>query len=225
MRQFAGHLIARYGAAEVRQWPFEVWNEPNLSVFWSGTQADYFAFYGATAIALKQVDPALRVGGPSTSAVQWIPEFLAYCTQNNLPLDFVSTHIYAGDNQTNIFGHAGKYPQNAVIPAAMAEVRKQIDASKFKGAELWLSEWSSDSPAMIAHVIKGCLPYCHAMSQWQLSGTYEELQPPFWVFKEGDNGWGLMSRGSVPRFVPVVFFRTRSRAARTAAVPWSWFRG
>lgn len=199
VRQFARHLIDRYGAAEVRQWPFEVWNEPNLAVFWGGTQADYFELYRATATALKSVDPALRVGGPATSAVQWIPAFLSFCAQNDLPVDFVSTHVYAGDKQTPIFGEAQKYGQNEVITAAMAQVRGQIDATKFKGAELWLSEWSSDSPAMIAHVITGCLPYCHGMSQWQLSGTYEELQPPSWIFKEGDNGWGLMSRGNVPR--------------------------
>ncbi len=197
--QFARHLIERYGAAEVRQWNFEVWNEPNLASFWSGTQADYFEFYRATATALKGVDPALKVGGPSTSAVQWIPEFLAFCAQNNLPIDFVSTHVYAGDNQARIFGQAGKFGQNAVIPAAMAQVRAQIDASSFKGAELWLSEWSSDSPAMIAHVVTACLPYCHAMSQWQLSGTYEEILTPSWIFKEGDNGWGLLSRGGVAR--------------------------
>jgi xylan 1,4-beta-xylosidase len=28
------HLIERYGADEVRNWYFEVWNEPNLDVFW-----------------------------------------------------------------------------------------------------------------------------------------------------------------------------------------------
>src|SRR5262249_9198991 len=39
---FARHLIERYGAAQVRQWYFEVWNEPALSFFWSGPQADYF---------------------------------------------------------------------------------------------------------------------------------------------------------------------------------------
>ena len=34
------HLDDRYGTAEVARWPFEVWNEPNLSVFWSGTESD-----------------------------------------------------------------------------------------------------------------------------------------------------------------------------------------
>jgi xylan 1,4-beta-xylosidase len=36
------HFTARYGAAEVASWYFEVWNEPNLDGFWSGSQADYF---------------------------------------------------------------------------------------------------------------------------------------------------------------------------------------
>ncbi|CAN7332356.1 hypothetical protein LJR219_001814 [Phenylobacterium sp. LjRoot219] len=111
-----------------------------------------------------------------------------------MPVDFVGTHIYAGDKQDKMFGQSGLYSQNDVVPAAMKKVREQIAASKFPKAELWLSEWSSDSPAMIAHSIKGCLQYCHGMSYWQISGTFEEILVPGYVFKEGDNGWGLMSQ-------------------------------
>lgn len=196
--QFARHLIARYGAAEVRQWYFEVWNEPDLPPFWTGTQAQYFDLYKATSSALKAVDPALKVGGPSTSKAQWIPQFLEWCAQVGAPVDFVSTHVYAGDNQQKLFGQAGKFTQNDVVPAAMAMVREQIDASPFKGAELWLGEWSSDSPAMIAHIIKGCLPYCQGMSYWQVS-KFEEILVPSYVLKEGDNSWGLMSPRNIAR--------------------------
>lgn len=196
---FVKHLVDRYGLAEVRQWPFEVWNEPNLKFFFAGSQADYFAMYKATALAVKSVDPHLRVGGPSTANVGWIPEFLAYCAAENLPVDFVSTHIYAGDSQKEMFGEAGKYDQNAVIPAAMKQVREQIDASRYKGAELWLSEWSSDSPAMIAHVITQCLPYCHSMSQWALSSSFEELSVPNFILKEGDNGWGMLAQRGIAK--------------------------
>ncbi|HET7840956.1 MAG TPA: glycosyl hydrolase family 39, partial [Terriglobia bacterium] len=68
IRAFARHLIARYGIDEVSQWYFEVWNEPNID-FWAGQpkQATYFDLYDATAQALKQVSPRLRVGGPSTA--------------------------------------------------------------------------------------------------------------------------------------------------------------
>src|ERR1035437_3913380 len=65
---FARHLIQRYGAAEVRSWPFEVWNEPNLDGFWEGAdQKAYFELYANSARTLKRVDPALKVGGPSTA--------------------------------------------------------------------------------------------------------------------------------------------------------------
>jgi len=33
----AEHLVRRYGVEEVREWFFEVWNEPNLDMFWAGT--------------------------------------------------------------------------------------------------------------------------------------------------------------------------------------------
>lgn len=36
------HLKERYGAAELKEWFFEIWNEPNLQAFWTGSQADYF---------------------------------------------------------------------------------------------------------------------------------------------------------------------------------------
>lgn len=196
--QFARHLIARYGVAEVRQWYFEVWNEPDLPPFWSGTQAQYFELYKATVTTLKAVDPTLKVGGPSTSRVQWLPQFLTYCAENSLPVDFVSTHVYAGDDQKKLFGQKGLYTQNQVVPAAMKMAREQLDASPFKTAELWLSEWSSDSPAMIAHIVEGCLPYCEGMSYWQVS-KFEEILIPNYVLKEGDNSWGLMSPRNIAR--------------------------
>lgn len=61
------HWIHRYSLEEVRKWYFEVWNEPNLDVFWSGSKSQYFTLYQVTAQAIKAIDPLLRVGGPATS--------------------------------------------------------------------------------------------------------------------------------------------------------------
>jgi Beta-xylosidase len=61
------HFIQRYGNHEVRQWYFEVWNEPNLWFFFNSTRSKYFELYRATVTAVKSVDPNLRVGGPATS--------------------------------------------------------------------------------------------------------------------------------------------------------------
>jgi xylan 1,4-beta-xylosidase len=56
--------VERYGPSEVRRWFFEIWNEPNLAAFWTGSQADYFRLYRHAARTIKDVDGALAVGGP-----------------------------------------------------------------------------------------------------------------------------------------------------------------
>lgn len=105
IKEFISHLIERYGRDEVRTWYFEVWNEPNLDGenglaggrFWSGNMQDYYELYRITAKAVKEVDPLLRVGGPATSNNAHIPDMIAFCKKNGLPLDFVSTHHYPTD--------------------------------------------------------------------------------------------------------------------------------
>jgi xylan 1,4-beta-xylosidase len=98
IKTFTEHLVERYGMDEVRSWYFEVWNEPNLDHFFSGTQEDYFKLYEYTVRSIKAVDEHLKVGGPATSINAWIPEMIQFCEQNNVPLDFVSTHHYPSDD-------------------------------------------------------------------------------------------------------------------------------
>ena len=103
IEKFVEHLIERYGRSEVRQWFFEVWNEPDLggpdseTGFWSETKEEYFNLYWHTVRAVKKVDKRLRVGGPATSFNKWIPEFLDFCEKTKTPVDFVSTHHYPSD--------------------------------------------------------------------------------------------------------------------------------
>ena len=194
IKEFAAFLSGRYGLATVRQWPIEVWNEPNLPPFFTGKQGDYFQLYKATAVALKSVDAGLQVGGPATSATQWVPEFLEFCATENAPVDFISTHIYAGDYQPQIFGAAPKMPINDVIPAAVKQARSRVRASKFAQLPLYINEWSSDSPAMIAHVLSNVLGEAEMMSHWVLSGTYEEIGPTDFWFSKGNMSWPMMMK-------------------------------
>jgi hypothetical protein len=80
VRALVENFVGRYGLAEVRQWYFEVWNEPDIA-FWNGTQQEYFRLYDLAARAVKEVDTQLRVGGPATSKTAWIDEFLAHIAQ------------------------------------------------------------------------------------------------------------------------------------------------
>lgn len=61
------HWLERYGEEEVTKWYFEIWNEPNLHAFWTGTKSEYFHLYEVSVKAIKSVCPTLRVGGPATS--------------------------------------------------------------------------------------------------------------------------------------------------------------
>jgi len=46
-------LVDRYGINEVSTWFFEVWNEPNLQAFWTGSQADYLSSINSPRVRLS----------------------------------------------------------------------------------------------------------------------------------------------------------------------------
>src|SRR6202048_1167076 len=103
---FTRHLVERYGEDEVAQWYFEVWNEPNLD-FWAGDpkESTYYELYDRAALAVKRISPRLRIGGPATAQAAWADRFLAHCKTKNVPVDFVSTHVYGDDKAEDVLGH------------------------------------------------------------------------------------------------------------------------
>ena len=137
---FAEHLTERYGTGEVRQWFFEVWNEPNLGGpdspfgFWSDTMEEYFNLYSHTAHALKEVDERLKVGGPATSNNSWIPELLNHCSKTNTPIDFISTHHYPTDV---ILGYGVEDSQNFMTPGEGETVEAFLERRKEQHKHLW----------------------------------------------------------------------------------------
>ena len=206
---FAQHLIARYGADEVAQWPFEVWNEPNID-FWAGVPRleSYEDLYDHTARALKHVSPQLRVGGPATSAAAWIPEFLRHTQQAGVPVDFVSTHGYSDENFSELFpdmpGGLKDVPYNLRTARVMHKVREQMAAAGAANKPLYWTEWNPtgqedgfDSTYMavgIADMIRQCDGLADLVSFWTFSDVFEEDGPiphPF------ENNFGLRAEGGI----------------------------
>ncbi len=203
---FTRHIEQRYGQAEVRTWFFEVWNEPNLAGFWeSGDQKAYFDLYELTSKTIKAVDPALRVGGPSTAGAAWVPEFLAHVKQSGAAIDFVTTHTYGvvggflderGKNDTKLD------PSPNAILGDVRHVREQISASPFPGLPLYFSEWSTSySPRDAVHdsyisapyilsKLKGSQGLVQGMSYWTYTDLFEEPGPPSAPFQ---GGFGLLN--------------------------------
>src|SRR5665811_2390712 len=59
VRTVLTHLIDRYGLAEVRTWPIEVWNEPNLASFWAADEAAYHRLYAVSYTHLRAHETVL----------------------------------------------------------------------------------------------------------------------------------------------------------------------
>ena len=131
IQKLVTHWVSRYGAAEVRTWFFEVWNEPNLAAFWTGGQDGYFQLYRCTAAAIKGVDASIKVGGPATADNKWISEFLAFCRTNSVPVDFVSTHHYP----TDAFGTPGADTMTQLEHAPRGMMRTQPATARKEAGE------------------------------------------------------------------------------------------
>jgi xylan 1,4-beta-xylosidase len=180
------HLVERYGAGEVRDhWSFEVWNEPNLEVFWAGTPEEYFRLYDLAAAAIRSVDSALLVGGPSSAAAGWVDQMLAHADVSNTPLDFVSTHTY------------GSPP---------LDLRPLLARHGRSATPLWWTEWgvspthfnaASDSVFGAAFLLRGmasAMGRIEALSYWVVSDHFEELgRPPALLH----GGFGLRTVGNL----------------------------
>lgn len=235
------HWVERYGIDEVRDWYFEVWNEPNLGPFFRGTRSEYFELYRVTAEAVKAVDPRLRVGGPATSnfvpdarfdgetedltqhqavltapdldALDWQPvwleEFLRFCAENRLPVDFVSCHPYPTDWALDGHGNGRKLTRGVeATPTDLRLVRAIVDAGPYPDAEIHLTEWSSSSssrdythdyPQAAAFVVRSVLAsigLVDSLAYWTFTDVFEEEgagHDPF------HGGFGMLSQHGIPK--------------------------
>lgn len=185
VRDLTAHLVERYGDDVVEQWSFEVWNEANLEVFWSGAPEDYLKLYDVTAAAVRKVDPRLVVGGPSSAAAGWVEELLAHAEKSGAPVDFVSTHTYG---------------------APPLDFRPMLARHGREGTPIWWTEWGvtpthfnevSDAVfagAFLLRGMKSAMGRIESLAYWVVSDHFEELgRPPELLH----GGFGLRTVGEL----------------------------
>ena len=128
-----GILAQTVSGVGIQVW--EVWNEPDLDLFWSGTQADYARLLKVAYIVIKQADPSATVmfgglayGNPDTE--DWLGAVLAlYATDPTAPanqwyMDAIGIHSYIEARRT------------ALIIARMRQTLEQYALNK----PIWLNE-------------------------------------------------------------------------------------
>jgi xylan 1,4-beta-xylosidase len=199
------HCTDRYGAKEVREWFFEVWNEPNLAAFWAGTQRDYFKLYRHTTEAIKNIDASFRVGGPATAKSEWIEEFVGFCDRNEVPADFITTHYYPTDGFEKV-----KDTQVQLFKSQRGIMRQVAEDTKrhAAGRPVYYTEWnaSSDSrnplhdepyaAAFAASAVMEANGLVEGYSFWTFTDIFEENYLPSVPFH---GGFGLLTLHGIPK--------------------------
>lgn len=208
------HLMERYGADEVVQWPIEVWNEPNLPGFWKDADMkEYFRLFRHTFKAVKALDARFRIGGPAICGVQdelWIREFLNDCRKEKLKPDFVTRHHYTTEFPKN----EGHYGYAALSDAEqgfanLQSTRDIVDSfEEYKGLEIHLTEFNTSyipncplhdtnqNAAYLAQQLSRLGDVNESYSYWTFGDIFEELGVPYTPFH---GGFGLVANGCIPK--------------------------
>jgi len=130
--QWARHCVEKYGTAEVEEWPWEVWNEPNIG-YWRGRPEEYHKLYDFAVAGVRRAVPRARVGGPHTAGGpggNFLKDFLEHCLrgmnyatgEKASPLDFVAFHAKGSPKFENDHVQMGLSAQLRNIDAGFATV-------------------------------------------------------------------------------------------------------
>ena len=136
------HIIRHYNEGwadgfhhNIKYW--EIWNEPDLDRKdwqtaprnWGGSPEAFFELFSITARHLKKCFPDLKIGGPAVAGdEEWTEMFLKNMSENNVPIDFFSWHIYSFDTQR--------------IITRAERMRALCDKYGYTEAESILNEWN-----------------------------------------------------------------------------------
>ncbi len=129
------HIVAHYneGWADgfhmgIEYW--EIWNEPDIPMCWTGTPEQFIDLYAAAAPIIKREHPDVKVGGCAFAMPEgeFAEKWLAAVKERGLPMDFFSWHLYP------------------TVPYQVAERSGVVDALLekygFGGVESIFDEWN-----------------------------------------------------------------------------------
>ncbi|HKO18355.1 MAG TPA: hypothetical protein VJU82_05675, partial [Acidobacteriaceae bacterium] len=210
IRALLAHWKERYGEDEISKWYFEIWNEPDLRIFFAGSSEDYFSLYAASAATIKDVCPTCRVGGPASATPPFEGKFLQYMIDHHVPVDFISTHIYSikqgfVDPSTGAVSTVFDTSPDAIV-ARMRSSHENIVHSALPNLQLHYTEWGSSytsvdplhdqylQASFILDKIRKASAYVTSMSYWTFTDIFEERGPRFTPFY---GGFGLLNYQSI----------------------------
>ncbi len=86
---------------------WDLWNEPNISLFWNRPQSQYFALWQRAYQRIRAAFPTQPIVGPSLAGVPstsagWWTQYLDFVRSANVVPDIVSWHSLPGDPVANV---------------------------------------------------------------------------------------------------------------------------
>ena len=198
------HLAERYGEDEVSTWPCEVWNEPNLPGFWEhADEKAYHELYRTSVKAVKEALPRMRVGGPAicggATSLDWVRNFLTFCRDEKLPVDFLTRHAYMGETPQHKYRYL--YHTMRTVDSIIEEMqatRDIIDSfPEYAGMEMHVTEFNTSynpfcpihdtnyNAALIAGLLSRMGDVCASYSYWTFGDVFEEMGVPSRPFHGG----------------------------------------
>jgi xylan 1,4-beta-xylosidase len=117
----------------------------------------------------------------------WIEEFLAWCAERNLPVDFVTTHVYPTDYAFGVSGDAkliSRYADATLDDLTLLE--RLVAESAYPKAEIHITEWSTTpssrdsihdtvfAATYITRAYLQCTDLAQSISYWTFTDVFEE---------------------------------------------------
>ena len=222
VRNLLIHCVHRYGSKEVAEWYFEVWNEPDYQkIYWDGTFDDYAKLYAVSANAIKSICPKAKVGGPSITHIQyekteWIRNFLLFIRTHDLPIDFLSYHIYA--DSSSDYSAAGYHNFPNISDSTSIQEGRELDLIQhhqqtcnelgFSRLEHIITEWNISAkrnlrirdtafmaPYIIGTALK-CSNHASMMCYYCTTDFNDEISVPS---SSLSGSYGLISIDGIPK--------------------------
>jgi xylan 1,4-beta-xylosidase len=117
----------------------------------------------------------------------WIEEFLEWCAERSLPVDFITTHVYPTDYAFGVGGDAkliSRYA-NATLDD-LTLLRRLVAESPYPDAEVHITEWSTTpssrdsihdtvfAATYLARAYLQCTDLAESISYWTFTDVFEE---------------------------------------------------
>lgn len=217
--KFIKHCVNRYGLEEIESWYFEICNQSETEQMdWTFNKEDYFEFYKETVKAIKSISKQLKVGGPSiTTHVicdnEWIDEFLSYCNEKKVPLDYISLHIYnekfaVNSDSTDLESliYVSKYKDNT--PDTLDFLHHKMSTYIEEKTEIHVTEWNVSSKSgslihdtcFIANFIIDNVLKCIGKTKSLGYGTFTDIIGEVnYVKEEFHGGFGLITMNDLKK--------------------------